>query len=113
MGPSTLRLPRRQPDEALDGDDSSGVHGFRRSACRDAESQHPGVQYSNLAVRGKRISDVRVDQFLPSALGDGIPTWSVRASHERCHPAGRAFHTALVDLGPLHSRLAESGADGW
>jgi lysophospholipase L1-like esterase len=104
-----VALGDSQTEGLWDGDDTSGLHGFADRVAGMLESQHPGVQYANLAVRGKRIVDVLVDQ-LPAAL-DMAPdlVTSCIGMNDVIRP-GRAFTRALVDLDLLHARLADSGA---
>jgi lysophospholipase L1-like esterase len=104
-----VALGDSQTEGLWDGDDSSGVHGFADRLAALLESQQPGVQYANLAVRGKRILDVLVDQLPPALEMAPDLVTSCIGMNDVIRP-GRAFKRALVDLDLLHSRLAESGA---
>lgn len=61
----------RQPDRGLwDGDDAVGLVGFADRLAALLDTHRPGLQYANLAVRGKQIRDVLDDQ-LPEAITMG------------------------------------------
>jgi lysophospholipase L1-like esterase len=98
-----------QSEGLWDGDDTAGVHGFADRLAVLLDSQHSGLVYANLAVRGKRVRDV-TDEQLPVALAmePGLVT-SCIGMNDVTRP-GRAFGRALADLEYLHDRLAESGA---
>ncbi len=83
--------------------------GFADRLAAMLDALHPGLQYANLAIRGRRIRDVLDDQ-LPQALRCG-PIWSPSASgmNDITRP-GLLFDRALADLDLLNQRLAESGA---
>lgn len=104
-----VALGDSQTEGLWDGDDTSGVHGFADRLAAILESQQPGVQYANLAVRGKRILDVLVDQ-LPAALEMAPDLVTLCIGMNDVIRPGRAFKRALADLDLLHARLAESGA---
>lgn len=104
-----VALGDSQTEGLWDGDDSSGVHGFADRLAATLEMQHPGVAYANLAVRGKRIRDVLVDQLPPALSMRPDLITSCIGMNDVIRP-GRAFNRALVDLEVLHAKLAESGA---
>ena len=56
-----------QTEGLWDGDDSVGILGFADRLAAMLDALHPGLQYANLAVRGRRIRDV-LDEQLPVAL---------------------------------------------
>lgn len=104
-----VALGDSQTEGLWDGDDSFGVRGFADRLAAILEAQQPGVSYANLAVRGKRIRDVLVDQ-LPKALGMAPDLITTCVGMNDVIRPGRAFDRALVDLETLHAGLAESGA---
>jgi lysophospholipase L1-like esterase len=98
-----------QTEGLWDGDDENGVIGFADRLAGMLDALYPGLQYANLAIRGKRIGDVLNDQ-LPRALSmlpDLIT--SCVGMNDVTRP-GRSFDQALTDLDRLHLRLAESRA---
>jgi lysophospholipase L1-like esterase len=56
-----------QTEGLWDGDDSVGLTGFADRLAMHIDSHFPGLAYANLAVRGRRILDLLVEQ-LPHAL---------------------------------------------
>jgi lysophospholipase L1-like esterase len=56
-----------QTEGLWDGSDSAGLVGFADRLAEMIDSHYPGLRYANLAVRGRRVSDVLNDQ-LPQAL---------------------------------------------
>jgi lysophospholipase L1-like esterase len=98
-----------QTEGLWDGDDAAGVKGFADRLAQRLEELHPGVQYANLAVRGRRIRDV-LDNQLPAAVAmqpDLIT--SCIGMNDVTRPGG-TFEKALEDIDLLHDRLAETGA---
>lgn len=104
-----VALGDSQSEGLWDGDDDSGVHGFADRLAVQLDSLSPGLQYANLAVRGKRIRDV-VDRQLPiaAAMEPDLIT-SCIGMNDVTRP-GRLFQRALGDLEYLHERLSETGA---
>ena len=62
-----VALGDSQTEGLWDGDESAGIVGFADRLAVMLDALHPGLQYANLAVRGRRIRDVLDDQ-LPRAL---------------------------------------------
>ncbi|MCP9275206.1 SGNH/GDSL hydrolase family protein [Mycolicibacterium arenosum] len=104
-----VALGDSQSEGLWDGDDDSGVHGFADRLAVQLNSLHPGLQYANLAIRGKRIRDV-IDDQLPKALAmEPDLITSCIGMNDVTRP-GRLFERALADLEYLHDRLARTGA---
>ncbi|OBI84644.1 SGNH/GDSL hydrolase family protein [Mycobacterium sp. E740] len=98
-----------QTEGLWDGDDSAGVIGFADRLAAIVDSHHPGLQYANLAVRGRRIRDV-LDEQLPQALAMRPDLVTVCIGMNDVTRPGRHFGDALTELDRLHDRLAETGA---
>ncbi len=98
-----------QTEGLWDGDDSDGVVGFADRLAVMLDGLRPGLQYANLAIRGRRISDVLDDQ-LPRALAMRPDLISVCIGMNDITRPGSFFDRALADLAELHERLAKSGA---
>lgn len=98
-----------QTEGLWDGDDTVGLSGFADRLAYRLDALYPGLQYANLAVRGRRIRDVLHDQ-LPNALAMRPDLITVCAGMNDVTRPGRSFDHALADLDLLYARLAESGA---
>jgi hypothetical protein len=61
-----------------DGDDAIGLLGFADRLAVRVDSLYPGLQYANLAIRGKRIDHVLAEQ-VPRALSGGSPASTRRS----------------------------------
>ena len=71
------------------------------------DALHPGLQYANLAIRGRRIRDVLDDQ-LPRPWRCG-PIWSrVCVGMNDITRPGLLFDRALADLDLLHDAARAS-----
>lgn len=103
-----VALGDSQTEGLWDGDDSDGVVGFADRLAAMLDDAHPGLQYANLAVRGRRIRDVLDDQ-LPVALAMQPDLISVCIGMNDITRPGRHFGPALADLGLVYERLARSG----
>lgn len=104
-----VALGDSQSEGLWDGDDDSGVNGFADRLAVQLDSLSPGLQYANLAVRGKRVRDVINDQ-LPIALRMRPDLITSCIGMNDVTRPGRLFERALADLEYLHERLAETGA---
>jgi len=98
-----------QTEGLWDGDDDAGLLGFADRLAAMIDALHPGLYYANLAIRGKRISDVLGEQ-LPPALAMRPDLITVCAGMNDVIQPGRSFVRALDDLDRLHVALAASGA---
>lgn len=92
-----------------DGDDGIGLLGFADRLAAKIDSLYPGLQYANLAIRGKRIADVLAEQ-LPPTLAMRPDLVTVCAGMNDVIQPGRSFGPALRDLEVLYAALAGSGA---
>ena len=104
-----VALGDSQTEGLWDGDDATGLLGFADRLALLLDQHSPGLQYANLAVRGKRIRHV-IDHQLPRALtmqADLITTCV--GMNDITRPA-RGIDSALGELDLLHDLLAESGA---
>ncbi|MEB4210907.1 SGNH/GDSL hydrolase family protein [Mycobacterium sp. 94-17] len=98
-----------QTEGLWDGDDAVGLLGFADRLAVLVDSLYPGLQYANLAIRGKRIGHVLSEQ-LPQALAMRPDLVTVCAGMNDVIQPGRSFAPALADLEHIYAALAESGA---
>lgn len=98
-----------QTEGLWDGDDTIGLLGFADRLAVMVDSLAPGLQYANLAIRGKRISHVLTEQ-LPQALAMQPDLITVCAGMNDVIQPGRSFAPALADLEHIYAALAQSGA---
>jgi lysophospholipase L1-like esterase len=98
-----------QTEGLWDVDDSGALVGFADRLARAVDSHYPGLVYANLAVRGKRISDLLDDQ-LPTALDLAPDLITVCIGMNDVTRPGRNFGQAIAELRVLYDRLACSGA---
>lgn len=104
-----VALGDSQTEGLWDGDDSGGVVGFADRLAAMLDGLKPGLQYANLAIRGRRIRDVLDDQ-LPAALAMRPDLISMCVGMNDITRPGLNFDRTLADLDLLHERLARSGA---
>ena len=104
-----VALGDSQTEGLWDGDDSDGIVGFADRLAAMLDALRPGLQYANLAIRGRRIRDVLDDQ-LPLALTMRPDLISVCVGMNDITRPGLLFDRAMADLHLLHERLAQSGA---
>lgn len=98
-----------QTEGLWDGDDVIGLLGFADRLAAMVDSLWPGLQYANLAIRGKRIGHVLNEQ-VPRALAMRPDLITVCAGMNDVIQPGRSFAPALVDLERVYAALAGSGA---
>jgi lysophospholipase L1-like esterase len=98
-----------QTEGLWDGDDDGGLRGFADRLAEHLDSLYPGLQYANLAVRGRTTRHV-LDEQLPAALAMRPDLVTVCVGMNDVVRPGRWFDTALVELEILYTRLADSGA---
>ncbi len=98
-----------QTEGLWDGDETVGLLGFADRLAVMVDSLFPGLQYANLAIRGKRIADVLKEQ-VPHALAMQPDLITVCAGMNDVIQPGRSFGPALIDLESVYAALAESGA---
>lgn len=104
-----VALGDSQTEGLWDTDDDGALVGFADRLARLLDTHHPGLEYANLAVRGKRIRDV-LDAQLPAALAMEPDLVTVCVGMNDVTRPGRKFDQALLDLDTLHNRLAQTGA---
>lgn len=98
-----------QTEGLWDGDDAVGLLGFADRLATVIDSLYPGLQYANLAIRGKRMGDVLREQ-VPRTLAMRPDLITVCAGMNDVIQPGRSFGRALIDLEHVHAALAGSGA---
>ncbi len=98
-----------QTEGLWDGDDAIGLLGFADRLAVRVDSLYPGLQYANLAIRGKRIGHVLAEQ-VPRALAMQPDLITVCAGMNDVIQPGRSFGPALIDLDDVYAALARSGA---
>ena len=98
-----------QTEGLWDGDDAVGVLGFADRLAAMLDSLHPGLQYANLAIRGKLLNDVLTEQ-VPAALEMQPDLITVCAGMNDVIQPGRSFDRALAELDRVYAALAASGA---
>lgn len=98
-----------QTEGLWDGDDTIGLLGFADRLAVMVDSVYPGLQYANLAIRGKRIGHVLTEQ-LPQALAMRPDLITVCAGMNDVIQPGGSFAPALTDLEHIYAALADSGA---
>ena len=98
-----------QTEGLWDGDDVIGLLGFADRLAAMVDSLWPGLQYANLAIRGKRVGHVLNEQ-VPRALAMRPDLITVCAGMNDVIQPGRSFGPALVDLERVYAALADSGA---
>lgn len=104
-----VALGDSQTEGLWDGDDSSGLAGFADRLASILDAQRPGLEYANLAVRGRRIADVKDDQ-LPRALAMAPDLVTLCIGMNDVTRPGNSFDRALDDLEEVYVSLARSGA---
>jgi lysophospholipase L1-like esterase len=98
-----------QTEGLWDGDDAVGFLGFADRLAATLDSLYPGLQYANLAIRGKLVADVLSEQ-VPQALAMQPDIITVSAGMNDVIQPGRSFGRALDDLDDVYAALAGSGA---
>lgn len=104
-----VALGDSQTEGLWDTDDNGALVGFADRLALLLDTHCPGIEYANLAVRGKRIRDVLDDQ-LPAALAMEPDLVTVCVGMNDVTRPGRKFDRALLELDMLHDRLAGTGA---
>jgi lysophospholipase L1-like esterase len=104
-----VALGDSQTEGLWDGDDQAGLRGFADRLAAHLNQLYPGLQYANLAVRGRTTRDV-LDNQLPAALAMKPDLVTLCVGMNDMVRPGRWFDTALVELETVYTRLAETGA---
>ncbi|WP_161895377.1 SGNH/GDSL hydrolase family protein [Gordonia spumicola] len=97
-----------QTEGMCDGDDSAGYRGWADRLADRLAVHNPGLQYANLAIRGKNTRNAREEQLGPClALRPDL----IAAPLGMNDVIGRADPAIVrADLDFIYRRLAESGA---
>ena len=98
-----------QTEGLWDGNDTVGFLGFADRLAALIDSLYPGVQYANLAIRGKLVADVLTEQ-VPPALAMRPDLITVCVGMNDVIQPGRSFARALINLEYVYAALAASGA---
>jgi lysophospholipase L1-like esterase len=98
-----------QTEGLWDGNDAVGFQGFADRLAALIDSLHPGLQYANLAIRGKLVADVLTEQ-VPPALAMRPDLITVCVGMNDVIQPGRSFARALINLEYVYAALAASGA---
>ena len=98
-----------QTEGLWDGDDTVGLLGFADRLAALVDSIYPGLEYANLAIRGKLVGHVLSEQ-VPPALAMRPDLITVCIGMNDVIQPGRSFGTALADLNRIYAALAESEA---
>lgn len=98
-----------QTEGLWDGDDDSGLTGFADRLAVMLDGLYPGLTYANLAVRGRTVNDVLIDQ-LPEALSMQPDLVTACVGMNDVTRPGRLFDRALAELEQIYAALAGSGA---
>ncbi len=104
-----VALGDSQTEGLWDGDDEIGLAGFADRLAAMLDQLRPGLQYANLAIRGKQIRDV-LDHQLPQALEMRADLVTVCIGMNDMTRPGPGFDRALEQLDAVYVRLAASGA---
>lgn len=104
-----VALGDSQTEGLWDGDDETGLAGFADRLAVMLDKVRPGLQYANLAIRGRQIHDVLDDQ-LPRALEMRADLITVCIGMNDMTRPGPGFDRALEQLDAVYVRLAASGA---
>ncbi len=104
-----VALGDSQTEGLWDGDDASGLRGFADRLAVMLDAARPGVQYANLAVRGKQIRDV-IEEQLPRAIEMQPDVITSCVGMNDVTRPGRNVDAAIEELDLLHDMLAETGA---
>ncbi|MHA3021347.1 SGNH/GDSL hydrolase family protein [Mycobacterium sp. BMJ-28] len=104
-----VALGDSQSEGLWDTDDTGALIGFADRLAWLLDTHCPGIEYANLAVRGKRIRDVLEGQ-LPEAVAMKPDLITMCVGMNDVTRPGRKFDQALLDLDLLHDRLARTGA---
>lgn len=104
-----VALGDSQTEGLWDGDDEAGLAGFADRLAVMVDQTWPGLEYANLAIRGKQIRDV-LEHQLPRALAMRADLITVCIGMNDMTRPGPGFDRALEQLDALYVQLAASGA---
>ncbi|SPM27725.1 Lysophospholipase L1 or related esterase, partial [Mycobacterium terramassiliense] len=98
-----------QTEGLWDGNDAIGCLGFADRLAAMIDARYPGLQYANLAIRGKLVADVLREQ-VPPALEMRPDLITVCVGMNDVIQPGNSFGRALDKLEQVYAALAGSGA---
>jgi len=104
-----VALGDSQTEGLWDGDDDTGLTGFADRLAVMLDQTWPGLEYANLAIRGRQIRDV-LEHQLPRALALRADLITVCIGMNDMTRPGPGFDRALEQLDTVYVRLAASGA---
>ncbi|MBY8855455.1 SGNH/GDSL hydrolase family protein [Nocardia sp. CA2R105] len=98
-----------QTEGLWDGDDETGVRGWADRFAERLARDNPDIGYANLAVRGRRVAEVR-DKQLDAALAMQPDVVGICAGMNDVTAPGSDFGAALDVMEELYAKLSASGA---
>ncbi|WP_227983247.1 SGNH/GDSL hydrolase family protein [Nocardia spumae] len=104
-----VALGDSQTEGLWDGDDDSGLRGWADRFAERLAQDNPGILYANLAVRGRRLAEIR-DEQLDAALAMRPDVVGFCAGMNDVTAPGGDFATALDVMEELYAKLTACGA---
>ncbi|MEV5650264.1 SGNH/GDSL hydrolase family protein [Nocardia sp. NPDC052254] len=98
-----------QTEGLWDGNDETGVRGWADRFAQRLAQDNPELEYANLAVRGRRLAEVR-DEQLDAALAAQPDLVGFCAGMNDVTAPGADFAAALDIMEELYAKLTASGA---
>ena len=98
-----------QTEGLWDGDDDTGVLGWADRFAERLAQDNPAIRYANLAVRGRRVAEVR-DEQLDAALDLQPDLVGFCAGMNDVTAPGGDFAAALDIMEELYAKLSAGGA---
>ncbi len=98
-----------QTEGLWDGDDETGVRGWADRFAERLARDNPDIRYANLAVRGRRVAEVR-DEQLDAALAMRPDLVGICAGMNDVTAPGNDFGAALDVMEELYAKLRAGGA---
>ncbi|NKY49620.1 SGNH/GDSL hydrolase family protein [Nocardia vermiculata] len=104
-----VALGDSQTEGLWDGDDETGLGGWADRFADRLAADNPGIRYANLAVRGRRLAEVR-DEQLDAALALGPDLVGFCAGMNDVTAPRGDLAQALDIMEELYAKLTASGA---
>ncbi|MGW5517903.1 SGNH/GDSL hydrolase family protein [Nocardia africana] len=98
-----------QTEGLWDGDDGSGLRGWADRLAERLVQDNPEIRYANLAVRGRRLAQIR-DEQLDAALAMDPDLVGICAGMNDVTAPGTDFAAALDLMEELYAKLTACGA---
>ncbi|MQY18373.1 hypothetical protein NRB20_14490 [Nocardia sp. RB20] len=98
-----------QTEGLWDGADDTGVRGWADRFAERLARDNPAIGYANLAVRGRRVAEIR-DEQLDAALAMRPDLVGICAGMNDVTAPGSDFVAALDVLEELYAKLRATGA---